>query len=146
MQSRCGFPWTRRAARLHLLDALHVVHAGDLAEAADDALQVAHVFDVNHHIDGRLRITGARFDVADVRAVVADDRRNLLEHAGTVLAEERELDGITLLARLVASPFDVNAAVHLVHQVLHVRAIARVHRYAFAARDVADDVFTANGI
>ena len=57
---------------------------------------------------------------------------------------------ITMLHRealgRAARPFDIDLALDLVHQVLHVRADLRVHGDALAARDVADDRFPANRI
>src|SRR3954470_13755309 len=107
-----------------------------------------YVFGVHGNVDGGLRVGGARFDVADVGVVVGDDGGDLLEHAGTVVAIEREFDGVGRRAVGLKhrGPFHVYAAIGLVHEVEHVGAVLGMDGDALAARDVADDLFTADGI
>src|SRR5215469_4806047 len=124
--------------------ALDIAHAGNAAQAGDDALHVLEVFNFEHHVDGRLAVGGAGFDVADVGVVVADDGGDLLEHAFAVVTKNRELHRVP--TGRVATPFNRNLAVGLVHQVGHVGTRSRVHGHAFATRDIADDVFATNGI
>ena len=47
---------------------------------------------------------------------------------------------------VAARPFDIDLALDLIHQVLHVGAVGRMHGDAFAARDISDDRFAANRI
>src|SRR5215467_11080796 len=123
-----------------LLQPLHVVHAGNLAHAGDDRLQVFQVGDFQHHVDACLPVSGAGFDVPDIGVIVTDHGRDLLEHSEAVVAEERNFDGIRDgLAFLVgAGPLYVNPAVGLIEQVRNIGTIYRMHGHAFAAGDVAD--------
>ncbi len=77
------------------LHSLHVVHAGNFPQPADDPLQVLQVFDVDDEIDRRLAVGGAGLDVVDVDVLVADERGHLLEHAAAIVAKHGELDRIT---------------------------------------------------
>ena len=73
-----------------------------------------------------------------------------LQHAGPVVAEDRQLHRISRAAAGCflrgPSPLDRDAAVGFVQQVLHVGTAARMDSNALAARDVADDFFAANRI
>ncbi len=69
-------------------------------------------------------LLGLGFDVADVGVGVADDGGNLLQHAGTVVADDRQLDRIARLARWMRlpslSPLHVDAPFLLEHQIHNV--------------------------
>src|SRR5271155_1442692 len=78
---------------LHLLDALHIAHAGYLAHAADNALQVFNVGNVHDNIDGGVSFGGVGFDVADVGVGVTDNGSDLLQHARAVVAKHHQFDG-----------------------------------------------------
>ena len=75
-----------------------------------------YVLNLNHHVNGGLQIAGARFDVADIRLLVADYGGDLLKHAKAVIAEDGEFDGIALLDLLGRlGPLHCDAAVGLIH-------------------------------
>jgi hypothetical protein len=67
---------------------LHIVHAGDLAQTGNDAFQVFEIFNIDDDVDIGLAVGSASFDIADVGAVIADNGCDLLEYAGTVVAEQ----------------------------------------------------------
>ncbi len=91
-----------------------------------------------------LLILAARFQAADVGLLVEQRRRNLVQHARAILGVDHHLHRERL--RFAARPFDVDLALHFVHQVLHIGAVDRMHRDALAARHVADDRFAADRI
>src|ERR1035437_5368386 len=105
---------------------------------------MAQVFGFGNQLDDRFTILVlANIDVADVGVVVGEDGDQLLQHSGAVVAGDGEFDRVALrLAGLVglsgAGPLDVDSAVALVEQVLHVGTAARVDGDTFAAGDVAD--------
>src|SRR5215472_4474506 len=140
------------SCRSHLLHALHVLHAGDLAHAGDDALKVLEVCYVDNHVDCGMTLGGLGFDIADVGVGVADDGGDLLQHTGTIITEDDELDGEAGLPdgcganAAIFSPLYGNAAFGLVHEILNVFAGLGVNSYAFAARNVTDDFFAADGV
>src|SRR5215469_18338414 len=137
---------------LHLLYPLHIPHAIDLPHAADDAFQVLQIGDVYDDVDGGVGSCGFGFDVADVGVGVADDCRDLLQHARAVITEHNKLNGEPRLPyrgganAAVLAPLNGDAALRLVHQVLDVCARLGVHSHALATRHVADDLFAANRI
>ena len=57
---------------LDLLQSLHVMHAGDLADAVHDFLEVFQVGDFQDYVYAGLAVLAAGFDVADVGVGVAD--------------------------------------------------------------------------
>src|SRR5712691_9048904 len=87
-----------------------------------------------------------RGDVLDVALGVTNDSSDALQHAEAIVAEDRQLYGISRRSGLVAGPFDIDAAFGFVHQVCHVGTMDRMHGHTFAARDVADDTFSTDGI
>src|SRR5579871_5730120 len=104
------------------------------------------VGDVEDDLNAGLAVGGLRGDVADVAFGVANHAGNVLQHAEAVIAKDGQLHGIGGRSGLIASPFDVDFSFGLVHQIGHVRAGDGVHRDAFAARDIANDAFTADRI
>ena len=99
--------------------------------------------------DGFAILVVADIDAADVGVVVGDDGDQLLQHAGAVVAGDGDLDRIALRPACgiaYAGPLDIDAAVALVEQVLHIGTAAGMDGHAFAAGDVADDLFAANGV
>src|ERR1035437_274132 len=139
------------ATTLQLLCSLHGVHAGDAAQAEDHAVEVAYVFGFGYQFDdGFAVLILADIDAADVGVVVGDNGDQLLQHAHAVVAGDGDLDRVALRPAGVlaahAGPFDIDAAVALVEQVLHVGTTARMDGHALAASDVADDLFAANGV
>src|SRR6266550_1723176 len=134
--------------RLDLLQPLHIVHTRNLAHAVDDSLQVLEVGDFQYNVDTGLTVAGAGLDVPDIGALVGDDGRDLLQHAETIVAEKRELDGIgnRLTLFVTARPLHVDAAVGFIEKIGDVGAVNGVNRYTLAAGHVADDRFSANGV
>src|SRR5580692_7840296 len=104
------------------------------------------VSDVENNFDAGLAVGGVGGDVADVAFGVADHSGNVLQHAEAVVAENCQLHRISGGSAFVAGPFDVDAALGLIHQVGHVRTVDRVHSHALASGDVADNAFSANRI
>ena len=140
-----------RANVLQLLRPLHVAYTGEAAHALHQAGQLADVLCFDHEFDDRICIrTRARIDGADVCSFVADDRRQLFEHTGPVVAEDRNPDRVSCRTAggLVgmARPLDGDTAVGLIEQILNIGTIAGVHRDAFATRNVAHDLFATDGI
>ena len=58
--------------RLDLLQSLHVMHAGDLADTVHDFLEVFQIGDFEDHVYAGLAVLAASFYVADVGVGVAD--------------------------------------------------------------------------
>src|ERR1700692_2584475 len=87
---------------------------------------------------------------ADVGVVVGNNCSQFFQHAGAIVAEDCNLDGIALPAacNLVAHPRPrhCKAAIALVEQILDVGAAPRMHGHSLAASNVADDFLSANGI
>src|SRR5580693_8182643 len=104
------------------------------------------VSDVENNFHAGLAVGGVGSDVADVAFGVADHSGNVLEHAKAVVAKHCQLHRISGRSAFVAGPFDVDAALGLIHQVGHVRTVDRVHSHALASGDVADNAFSANRI
>ena len=81
---------------------------------------------------------GAALERADVRTRAADDGGNFGEQAGTILGANQQFDrergGVS------TAPFNCNAALGLVEEILDVGARAGVNRDAAAAGNVADNV------
>ena len=134
-------------APLNFLQSLHVVDAGDLADAVHNFLEMLEVGDFQDHIHLGLSVLAVGLNVADVGAGVADDGDDLFQHAGAVVADQGEFDGIgNGLAFNVAGPFNVDAAVGFVEKIGDVGAVDGVDGHAFAAGNVADDGFAANRV
>src|ERR1039458_9632739 len=134
--------------RLQLLHALHVAHAGDFAHAGYDALQVLEVGNVSYQVNPGVVFGGLGFDVTDVGVCVADDGRDLFQHAGTVIAVHRQLYRITSLPvrrSRILSPLDGDAPVRFVHQVGDVGTSLGVHGHSLAPGDIANNVFAEIG-
>src|SRR6202162_448869 len=123
------------------------MHAGNLADAVDDFLQVFQVGDFEDYVHAGLAILAAGFDVADVGVGIADKGGDLFEHAEAVVAEKRDFYGIgNRLAVFVARPEHVDAAVGFVEKIGDVGTVDGVDGNAFTAGDIADDGLAANGV
>ena len=147
----CATENVRQIKPLGLLRTLDGADAGDAADAENHAVEVMHVFSFDDKLDdGFVVFCFADVDITNVGVVVGNHGREFFEHAGAVVAEDRDFNRVALRAAggLVTNtrPLDGDAAIAFVEQVLHVWATARMHSDALAARDVADDLFTANGI
>src|ERR1035437_6620170 len=100
------------------LPALDGADAGDAAQAKHHAVEVAQVFSFHYKFDEGFPVFGLTgINAADVGVVVGDDCGQLLQHAGAVIAEDRDFDGVTLgsARNLIthARPLDGDAAVAL---------------------------------
>src|SRR5207245_5851973 len=138
--------WRAEHCPLDLLQPLHIVHAWNLAHPGNNIFQVLEIGDVEHDINVRLPVIGPGFNVADVGFAIADDSRNLLEHAETVVAKNRELHWICARRPIIARPFHFNLPLRLVHQCYHVRTVRRVDRHAFAASYVTHHILAADRV
>src|SRR6185312_8638954 len=112
---------------LKLFQPLHIDDPRDLADSGDDAFEVLHVFDIDGDVDGGAAIAGAHVHVANVGIVVADDRGDLFQHAGAVVADDRQLYWICRFRRTGNSragpcPGNSYAAIRLVHKIRDIRA------------------------
>src|ERR1700749_2523441 len=83
---------------------------------------------------------------ADVRLDVFYRVRHVGDHARAVLRYREQSHGVCGLARARVGPLDLDYALGVDHQLLHVRAALRVHGHALAARDVADYLLAADGV
>src|ERR1017187_344778 len=129
---------------MSVLQALHVAHAGEAAHGAHQLLQVLFIAHVHGHLHQRashLRL-GFGFQAANVRVLIGEHGRDLVQHAGTVVCVDHNLHGEGV--RGAAGPFHFDFALHVVHQVLHVAAYLGMHGHSLAAFDIADDSFAPN--
>ena len=123
------------------------MHAGDLPHSINDLLQVFQVSDVEDDVNAGLGVLATGFHAADVGFGVADDGGDLFQHAPTVVAEQREFYRIgNGLAIFVSRPEHVDAAVGFIEKISDIWTVDRVDGNAFAAGNVADDGFSANGV
>src|SRR5689334_15618982 len=89
--------------------------------------------------------------MADIRVVVADRGGDLLQHSGTVVADNGEFYWVSGLCRTRdcsarSSPSDVDSAVRLIHEVGDVGTRFRVNRNALAPSYVTNNFFTTDRI
>src|SRR6266478_7526107 len=147
MVTLVGLPKGGAPTTLDFLQSLHVVNAWDLPNTVHDFLEVFEVGDFEDYVHAGLAVLAARFYVADVGVGVADEGGDLFEHAEAVVAEKRDFYGIgNRLAVFVAGPEHVDAAVGFVEKISDVGTVDGVDGYAFAAGDVSDYGFAANGV
>ena len=104
------------------------------------------VGNIENDIDVGLGIRAAHLHIPDVGFGVADHRRNLFQHAETIVAENRKLHRIGTGRSLIASPLDIDAAFRLIQQVDDVGAIHGVNGDAFAASYVTYDILAPDGV
>src|SRR5215213_2449432 len=129
------------------LHALNVEDAGDFAYRGHDLVEVLEVED----LDGDLyaaAVVGLDRGVrgAYVGLDVLYRVRHVGDHARAVLGYRQQAHGVGRLARARVGPLDLDDALGVDHQLLHVRAALRVDGDALAARDVADDLLAADGV
>src|SRR5262249_23731139 len=77
---------------------------------------------------------------------IADNSCDLFQHAETVVTCHSDFDWIGDGRAFVACPFDIDATFGFIHQVHDIGTVDRMHRYTFAASDVAYDGFTTDRI
>src|SRR5262249_27030011 len=131
---------------LDLFQSLHIVNTGNLSNTPNNVFQVLQVGNIQNDIDVSVPIGGVGFNVTNVGAAVADDRRDLLQHAKTIVAIHGQLYGIGTRRPIVDCPFDINLALRFIQQVSDIRTVLRMHGHAFAASHVTDNTFTTNRI
>ena len=136
------------------MHAVDFADAGDLAEVQDEFVEVADVDGFYDKVDDGITVwCGFGVDGANVGAIVGDDGCEFFEDAGAVFAEDGEADGVgvglggpRILGIGESGPFDLDAAVGFVEEVLNVRTAASVDGDALAAGYITDDLFTTDGI
>src|SRR6202166_232815 len=127
-----------------LINALNAVNRGNLANIHEDGFQLAAVHNFQAGIDARVDAVWAADQVADVRTSFDNHGGDVSKQSGAIARTNLQLDGES--RGILATPFNSDAALRLVKQILHVGARAGVHRDAAAARDVPDYFITGNGI
>src|SRR5262249_32652008 len=76
---------------------------------------------------------------------VGDRARDTRNHAGAVLGDRQELDGVRRLLR-PSGPLNFDDSLAIDHQLLHVLTARGVDRHALAARDVANHLFAVKRV
>src|SRR6478752_8140125 len=104
---------------LEFLGPLHGTHTADAADSKHHPVQMAKILSLYNKLHNSLAVfIFANVDAADIGIVVGDNRRELFQHAGAVVAEDRDLYGIALGATccVVANsgPLDGDAPVAFV--------------------------------
>src|SRR6266853_356467 len=122
----------------------HFVDSIDTANGCEDALEMLHIRDLDDQIDGAALIGGTRLDMNNIGTDFRDNCGNLREHAGSILGDDRQGNGIGFGQRRRSRPLDLDLPCRIVEQVLNVGTVLGMNRHAFSARDVSDDFFTAN--
>src|ERR1051325_7840396 len=105
-----------------------------------------HVEDFNRDFDAPAIVgRDRRFGFADARLDVGDGARDAGDHAGAILRDGEQFDGVRRVIGF-ARPFDFNDPFGIDHQLLHVLTTPRMHDDAFAARDVTDNRLAVYGV
>src|SRR5713226_5650782 len=115
-----------------LVDTFDAVDARNFADIDKNGFELALVGDFKIGVDAGVGTVGAAFEIVNVGAGAADDGSNFREQSGAVLGANGKLHGEGCGA--LAAPLDGDAALGLIEQILNVRAQARVHGDAAAAR------------
>ena len=106
-----------------------------------------HISNLDRHVDApeMVVIGPRRFNIGDVRVDLGNPRADVCQNPLPVFHLHRQPHDI---ARRIggAVPLNVDAPLRIVQKVRHVRTDGGVHRYTFAARNVANDFFTADRI
>src|SRR5258705_7029388 len=125
---------------------LHIPHHGNLPQTGHNRLQVLQVGYVENDVDYRLAVGGTCFDVANVGFRVADHARDQLQHAVSVITEDRKFDGIGAGRGFITGPGHVDAPLGLVHQVHYIGTTYGVNCHTLASRYVSHDRLATNGV
>src|SRR5258708_19213490 len=104
----CWFPVLSK--RVDFLQSLYLVYARNLAHAVDDVFEVLQVGNIENDVDVGLRVRAAHLNIANIGIGVTDHGRDLLEHAETIVAENRKLHRIRTAGSLIVGPFHIPAA------------------------------------
>ena len=82
-------------ALLNFVGALYLAHTWNATEPGHNSLQVVHIVGFDDKVHSRLGGAGEfGIHAANICAVVADDRGQLLEHACPIIAVDGQLDRI----------------------------------------------------
>src|SRR5579863_857263 len=122
------------------------MYSGDFSQPGDDLLEMLQVGDVEHNFHAGLAVGGAGGNVADIAFGVSNHAGNAFQHPETVVAENGELDRIGCGSSFIPRPLYFDAAFGLVKKISDVRAVNGMDSHAFAARDVTNDAFAADGV
>src|SRR5260370_16858535 len=109
-----------------LVDAFDAENAVDFFQVGENGLQLALVGNFEVGVDARIGAVGTAFQVVNVGTGAADDGGDFGEQAGAVASADGELHGEGGGAG--AAPLDGDAALGLIHHILHVWTRPRVHR------------------
>src|ERR1700674_4042710 len=126
------------------MNGVNAVHRGAFAAVGETASRLAAIGNFQAGFDARVELVGSAFKIANVGAGSADDRGNFSEQAGAILGANCQLHRES--GRALAAPFDRDAALGLVHQILHVWTGASVDGYSATTGDIADDFVAGNRI
>src|ERR1700683_3033343 len=129
---------------LRLIDAFDTIDTSDFADTGEDGFELAAIDDFEVDVNLRVQAVGAAFEIVDVTAGVADHRGDLGQQPGAVFRANDQVH--QKLGSACATPFNGEAALGLIQEVLHVGTCARVHRDAAPARDVTDNVVAGNRV
>ena len=127
-----------------LVDAFDAENAGNFLDIDEDGFELVLVGNFEIGVDASVGAVGAAFKVVNVGTGAAYDRRDFSKKAGAVARADGELDGESGFG--TAAPFDSDAALGLVHQILDDGTRSRMDGDAAAARNVADNFVAGNRI
>src|SRR5665213_447007 len=130
-------------AFIHSFD---VSDAGDAADGGDHPFQLPFVLDFQGHVyDGAaVGLAAVGFQAQDIGLFVEQGGGKLAQHSRPVFRANHQLHRKSVANR--ARPFDLNLALRVVHQVLDIAAVDRMHRDALPPRHVAHNGLAADGI
>src|SRR5277367_2507803 len=130
---------------LDVVDALDIEDARDALDRRDNVLELFAVAHVECDFDARAGvIVAAALKAANIRAGSTDDIGNSGDHSGAIFGEDAQAHWkLRLRGR---SPFDGDAPVSLVEQILDVWTILAVNGDPASASHVADDVVTQDRV
>ena len=127
-----------------MVDSLDAVNPGNFLDVGEDGFELPPVGNFQVSVNARVGAVRTALEIVNVGARAADHGGDFRQQSGAVARANRELHRERRAAR--AAPFDRDAPLRLVHQILHVGASARVHRHAAPARDVAHNLVAGNRI
>src|SRR5438876_796324 len=127
-----------------LVDAFDAYDARDSANVRKNGFELAAVDDFEAGVDAGVIVIRAALEIANIRAGAADDSGNFRKQAGAVLGANGQLNRER--GGGLPAPFDGDAALGFVEQILHVGAKLGVNRDAAAPRDITRDVVAGNRI
>src|SRR5229473_7722409 len=126
-----------------LVDAFDAEDAGNFADIDEDGFELSLIGNFQIGVNARIGAVGPAFEIVNVGTGSADDGSDFRKKTGTIARANGELNRKSSFG---AAPLNGDAAFGLVHEVLNVGTSSRMHRDAAAARDVADDFVTGNGV